>query len=451
MGARRLFLGTLWGLLALSCGTARADPFEEFGLGARAQAMGNAFTAVATGPNASYYNPAGLIYSRHVNLQFGFSFADYFLTFDSDTGGALDDAAERIPDLGAFTLGFSSTIGIDVPDRLALGVLLFTPGRGIVDLESSATSDEPEWFRYGSRHDRLELFLSLALKVPMVKGLSIGAGAGLLAGFEGSTRINAGLSGPVTPDFQAKVQPTFRPVVGILYAPNDLLSIGITYRGETSVKIDFPASANFQGIDIPLNLEATQLFSPHQVQLGLSLAPTDSLLISFDFLWSNWSGYDDVFLFVSSSVASTFPNTDVSLQDVFSPRLGLEFVATDWLILRGGYYYRTTMVKDQDSKLTNLVDSPKHVFTFGVGFAFGATPEEPDEEKPKDGKKKEPKKKKRAQTIGELLSDASFDIDVFLQYHFHQAVSADKPTGAVGSWDADGGILNLGFTFTVRF
>ena len=48
--------------------------------------------------------------------------------------------------------------------------------------------------------------------------------------------------------------------------------------------------------------------------------------------------------------------------------------------------------------------------------------------------------------------DASFDFDFFLQYHIHPEVDADKPGGdPIGDWDADGGILNVGFTITARF
>ncbi len=43
----------------------RAGAFLRVGLGARAKAMGNAFTALATGLESSYYNPAGLPFLEH--------------------------------------------------------------------------------------------------------------------------------------------------------------------------------------------------------------------------------------------------------------------------------------------------------------------------------------------------------------------------------------------------
>ncbi len=57
-----------------------------------------------------------------------------------------------------------------------------------------------------------------------------------------------------------------------------------------------------------------------------------------------------------------------------------------------------------------------------------------------------------ADTLEERLVDASADLHFFFQYHLHTAVSANKPVGVpVGSWDADGGIINFGFILTVRF
>ena len=44
------------------------------------------------------------------------------------------------------------------------------------------------------------------------------------------------------------------------------------------------------------------------------------------------------------------------------------------------------------------------------------------------------------------------DLDFFFQYHLHEGSSAERPaTDPIGSWDADGGIVNGGFMFTARF
>ncbi|MGE0709320.1 MAG: OmpP1/FadL family transporter [Planctomycetota bacterium] len=421
----------------------RADDLEEFGYGARAQGMGGAFTALASDHTATYYNPGGLVYSRHLNLSFGFSYADYQLDFDSQRGGALDDRAERIPPLSALSLGVSSTIPIDVPDRLGFGLALFLPTRGLINLKARASTTDPEWFRYGSRHDRVHILAALGVKV--TDWLSVGAGASIFVDASGGTTLSAGLNAPVNPEFKLKLEPDAGVVLGLQLSPTHWLSFGVTYRSEVSFKLDFPAAAVVQGINIPLTLETITFFTPHQVQAGVTISPTEKLLVSLDLGWFNWSAYHDPFLVTTSSVAQVIPRQRIDFDDVISPKLGVEYVATDWLTLRGGYWYRTSAVRDQNNEPTNLAGSAKHVFTLGVGFTFGTPPEE------RSDKAKE-KRKERAQTIFEALEDFSFDLDLFFQYHLHEDVSASRPaTDPIGSWDAGGGIVNFGFMFTGRF
>lgn len=440
-GCRRPLIAVL--LLTSAAATARADNMEEFGFGPRAQAMGGAYTALASDYTATYYNPGGLIYSRHLNLSFGFTFADHFMEFDSQRGGSeVDSDAERIPDLSVITLGASKTIPLDIPDRLAFGLGLFLPTRGLVNVEAKAPSAEPEWFRYGERHDRIHILLGAAVKV--TDWLHLGLGAQIFVDAAGGTTISAGLGTPVQPEFRLKLKPDAAPVVGVLLAPTDWLSFGLTYRGEISFKLDFPALAQVQSINIPLDLETITFFTPHQVQLGVALNAGERTLLTFDLLWVNWSAYDDPFLVVTSSVAGVPQRTRVDFRDVVSPRLGVEYVASDLLSLRGGYAYRTTAVPDQDDEPTNFVDTDRHSFTTGVGFAFGRAPERPSDEAQAAGGD--------AQTLEELTKNASYDLDLFVQVHWLPEVTADKPaTDPVGDWEASGVILNFGFSFTTRF
>ena len=51
--------------------------FDEIGCGARAIAMGQAYTAVAQGPEAAYYNPAGLTQlPTHFAATFGYQYCN---------------------------------------------------------------------------------------------------------------------------------------------------------------------------------------------------------------------------------------------------------------------------------------------------------------------------------------------------------------------------------------
>jgi len=423
-----LLLAALAGLLAAPA-AARADNLEEFAFGPRAQGMGGAFTALASDYTATYYNPGGLILSRHVNLALGYSFADYQLELDSERGGDLDDEAERIPDLSALTIGVSTTIPFDVPDRFGFGLAVFLPTRGLIDIEARAPTPEPDFFRYGESHDRLHLLAALAVK--LTDWLSFGAGASIFVDAVGGTTLLPEI------EFELKLKPDAGAVVGFLVAPADWISFGVTYRSEISFKLDFPAAA----LGVPLlELETITFFTPHQVQAGVAINLTPSLLVSVDVAWVNWSAFEDPFLVVSGGVVL---RERQDFDDVISPKVGVELAATDWLFLRAGYWYRNSPVPDQDD-LGNLVDSPKHVFTVGVGLSFGQPAEQISDEAQEGGED--------AETIEEALVDASVDLDFFFQYHLHESRDQTKPaTDPIGSWEAGGGIVNFGASLTFRF
>lgn len=435
-------LVTAVGLLA--CPPADAENLEEFGLGPRAQAMGGAFTALASDGTAAYYNPAGLILSRHINLTVGFSYADFSMSFSSENGGsAVDDEATRVPPLSALTIGVSTTFPLDEPDRLGFGLAIFLPTRGIIDLEAKAESTQPEWFIYGKRHNRLQLIPALGVKV--TDWASVGLGLPLVLSADGRTRIEGGLTTPVETTLDLTLEPAFGAIASLMFTPASWISVGITYRSEMEMRVEFPALAVLEGIPLDIVLESVQYFSPHQVQAGVAINLSDDLLVTLDAAWVNWSAYDTVFLEVTSTSATVILHPDVELRDVFSVKLGGEFATTDWLMLRAGYSFRTSAVQDQGDEPTNLIDSPKHMISVGFGLAFGQEPEDITE-------KAKEKKKGRSQTIGEALEDASFDFDFFLQYHIHSQVTADKAPGdPVGDWEASGGVLNVGFTITARF
>ncbi len=125
-----------------------AIPFLKMNIGSRAEAMGGAFTAIANGPNALYYNPAGLgsgvtreIMLYHTqwfsnisveNLTFVYPFSSrwsfggglsflHMPTFDRyeidpATGGPL--AAGKF---SAYNMVFTAGLGIRVIDNIYLG------------------------------------------------------------------------------------------------------------------------------------------------------------------------------------------------------------------------------------------------------------------------------------------------------------------------------------------
>jgi len=404
----------------LATAAARADNVEEFGLGPRAQGMAGAQTALATDMAAAYYNPGGLVFADRLALTLGFTHGSYHLQVDSQRGADLAERAERIPDLSAYVLGIASAVPFDTPDRFGIGLAVFLPSRGIVTLDATTDPTRPEWFRYGERHDRVHLVASAAVRA--TDWLSLGLGASIFV--DGGGRTDTELTDV---DLELRLTPDAGLVVGALATPLPWLTVGVTYRSEVSFKLDFPIRVAGNPL---LDLEAITYFTPHQVQLGLAADVGDRLLLTFDLLWANWSAYDTPFLIVSGGGAVYQERQ--RFRDVFSPKLGVELVAAEWLLVRGGYAFRSTAVPDQDGRVTNLIGGDKHLFALGAGLLFDL-PAGP--------------------AAGEQArSGGSVDLDLFVQLHWHPAVQARKDASdPVGDWEAQGVIVNVGVAATFRF
>jgi len=82
------------------------SPFTEFGFGARAMGLGNAFTALADDPTAVYWNPAGLDYIYQQSITF--FHASLYLGTNFDFLGY----AYPTLDIGTFALGIAR-LGVD--------------------------------------------------------------------------------------------------------------------------------------------------------------------------------------------------------------------------------------------------------------------------------------------------------------------------------------------------
>ncbi len=170
-----------------------------------------------------------------------------------------------------------------------------------------------------------------------------------------------------------------------------------------------------------------ELWKPQQVSFGVGFQPVNSLVLSTDITWYDWSEYpapdvkieiDDIRLNLSTlpttirgrmksitlpilgtigplpPVDISIPHLDVRLnlplnieeaasprtEDIFVPRAGVEYklprIRDLWFIkrmdiaLRGGYAYISSPFKKPNG-ISNLLDCNTHMFTGGLGIEYG--------------------------------------------------------------------------------
>ncbi len=461
-----LALAILAGAFALlgTARPARGNDLDLFGLGAREISLGGAMTAYSNEFAATYYNPAGLMNGRHLALSTGYSFADYALDFDSQRGGTLDDDATRIRDLAGISFGLSTTLAPGDPDaKFAVGFALFLPVKRALDISESTASEVPEFVLYGGGRDRLAIYLGGAFRP--FPWLSIGAGATLFADSDGEN-VNNILVGADRIEFEQDASHDAAPVIGVLLEPWEFLSFGVTYRGELSTKIEFRSITN----DLAdITFESITLFSPHQVAIGAAFDATARLTFVLDVTWYNWSAFKDAFIVAEANGLLVGNRVDSGFDDIIVPRVGVEFEALPWLLLRFGYFYQPSPAPEQDG-FTNLIDNDKHVLSIGVGFQYDTDPllrsSRPAGVGTAEATHDGPHENDRAifprgrsgvdfgpERMPALRKWPILSLDMFFQYHFLAPRDHGKidPADPIGDSDSGGSILNFGLQLTLRF
>ena len=166
--------------------TVEANPLDAFGYGARAQALGSAYSAVADDTAANYYNPAGLARARSLRIDLGYQIARPLVEVSGQRQSLLD------------TRGL--TAGVVLPGtlagvRFAFGVALFLPDQHVTRIRV-LSFDQPRLHMYDNRTQRF--FLAANLAVRLWRGLYVGGGLSFLSRSSGTVQLKGqiGLTDP---------------------------------------------------------------------------------------------------------------------------------------------------------------------------------------------------------------------------------------------------------------
>lgn len=410
---RAVSCAVVLGSLLFATPSARANTPEDLqGVGARANAMGGAGTALYGDFTATYYNPGAL--SRCTDDHVGVDIRHTMYGLDVERRGADAPAGSPKPlnDQTRVTTGFCLRLPYNISFGLSLGVGL----QNLASLDQAAPSSRSQWVMYG---ESLQQFsIALGISYQPIEQLSVGFGGSILVNTDLSFGSNVpvaqdvdndGYSDPLDVNLRLSILPTGAPYLGVLVTPTPRLRFGLTFRGEMFLNLDEPATIRVSalGLDVPIPIQVrgAAWYSPRQFALGTSFDATDDLTVTADVTYYNWSalggtyypylaitpqrGYDDTVV-----GALSFPRMgNPGWKDVWVPRVGGELRLMDSrLAIRGGYGYRpsalprpgsTSMIgNDGTSLVTNvatLLDTGVHSISLGAGYYFGERPGERQE------------------------------------------------------------------------
>ena len=353
--------------------------FSIYEFGGRASAMAGAAVARAWDGSTIFYNPAGLAYLNGTRFYGGTT-----LIFPSGkfVGAApLFDATVYKNQSALFTpvgLYFSHQVN----DRLGIGIGVTNPfGLGVKwydDFPGRAISKEAELKSF---------YLSPVFGYRISPNFSIGGGPDIvfssvrlvrnvfLFESEGSPGYEVG---EATLEGNSNVAIGFS--AGAMYR-TERFGLGFLYRhairneynqGEATFtlfgNLSVPNVASLARNLLVNQKVNTSISFPNLISVGVYYRPVEKLGFEIDYLWFNWSVFDEIVLeFEDSRLNQTVPE---NYQDSWQLRVGMHYELSDRLSLRAGYVYdRTPQPVESVSPL--LPDATRNDFSLGVGYSFG--------------------------------------------------------------------------------
>ena len=113
---------------------------------------------------------------------------------------------------------------------------------------------------------------------------------------------------------------------------------------------------------------STAITYPNFFSVGAYYAFTPKFGAEVDYMWFNWSVFDEIALnFADPKLNQTIPE---DYENSWQLRVGVHFEATDKLSLRAGYIYDKTP-QPIESVSPLLPDNSRNDYSIGLGYNFG--------------------------------------------------------------------------------
>jgi long-chain fatty acid transport protein len=361
--------------LCLGAWTANASPQEVIGYGFRSLGMANTGTAIGSGVDSIYANPALLSTARELELQVGTLGAHFAL---NASGPGLVRPLIGYSGLRASTIGgvLPLPFGGPLKDRVAIGVGFLTP-YDIVVRGRILFPEKPQYLLA----DRVQsIAVQAAIGIDVGWGIRVGGGFAALAALTGSVIVATDASGRLGTTVEDTLVAAYAPIVGASWDFwDDEYRVGLTWRGELIGRFNVVIEAeNLGQITIPpLNISGTAQYDPWQLALEVARVSGD-WRVAIGATYKHWPAY-------AGPVEATVRCEDAAFQDVIcdpllpadpalrpvvAPRAGVEraFEVRDGatLMARGGYGFEPTPWPEQKG-LESYFGNHRSVFSLGFG------------------------------------------------------------------------------------
>jgi long-chain fatty acid transport protein len=383
-------------LVLAFAGNAAAAGFRLSIQDAKANGMGGAYTAVADGPAAVWYNPAVMGKAEGTNVALGSVMEAPFMQHEN-TNGTID----RVENKTHFPPHFYATRKIN--DKFAVGLGVNVPFGLSSDWDkvNAATRKVATY----SMLQAVNTNLSGSYKVS--ECLSVGAGASyVMLDAEMNKKIEGGGD---------NIEQTLKgdgTGMGYNLAANykwNKFDFAANYHSKVAVdvdgKINLPTVA-LAGLVPPANNKdaSTKITLPDIFQFGAAYRLNEKWLFSAEADYTNWSTYRRLIIDYTRDNGTAGQSIDnKNWKSVWAFRAGTEYKVNDTWKARAGAFYDNNPVKEAYFE-TRIPDSDRLGLSVGGGYAKG-----------------------------NLVVDASFTYVKFMERTIHNSLLDDAIAGATTS------------------
>jgi len=358
----------VFAVLCLLSATAYAGGYRVSTQSNKQLAMGHTGVAIVNSADVLFFNPAGLVHLENkLNVSVGGFGVFSDVKYQNDNTGAF---AETDSPVGT---PFYAYLSYALSDKFAVGLGVYTPyGSNVTwptDWEGSHLVNEIEL---------QAIFIQPTISYQLFENVSLGVGAMIAIGAVDFNR-NASRSLTDEQGDRSNVAISDSGVVGygwnagIMFTPTDNLTIGFNYRSLIDIESE-DGEATFSNFPnsplVPAN--GTQGFTatlplPAEATLGVSYS-CDKWLFAFDYNRAFWSEYENLDIEFEDGSSSLNPR---NYKDSNTYRFGVQYLATDALTLRGGYYFDESPVQSGFF----APETPRNDSSgYTVGFSYAFSP-----------------------------------------------------------------------------
>ncbi|NWF49168.1 MAG: outer membrane protein transport protein [Ignavibacteriaceae bacterium] len=328
--------------------------------GAKAKAMGGAFTAVANDPSAIYWNGAGLTQLTGTHIMLGTHLIAPSTLFRGVSPNV--DKYYMEPQIFFPTHFFASH---SFSNDLAIGLGFTTPfGLG--------TKWPEEWVgKYLAIETELRTFtISPVVAYEIIDNLSISAA--FVYSFADVTLTRKNSQAPFTGDAFVTLKGddkfAYGYNFGLLFKPIEGLSVGAAFHSQLKYEFegDVVTTGAKQLLDakkLPLGKATAKLEAPMYIAGGIAIDLTSRLKLSAEFQRIFWSSYDTLAVDFEDA-AYTDLKSPRDYKDSYIIRLGGEYKFDDFSLLGGVYFDK--MPVDPEKLSPTLPDSDRLGFSLGI-------------------------------------------------------------------------------------